>query len=318
MPMDPSRLLVLQAVHRTGGVLSASRVLHLTPSGVSQHLAKLEREAGLELVDRTRRGGGRPVTLTAAGRALAEQTAQLTAAMASVEREADRYRGQRGGVVRIGSFASALALLVAPAVVSLSLTEPAIDPRVVEVTGGGLDRLVGNQLDLLVTDRPPAEITARHRGAVVTELMHDPLRIVLPAEAAGSSDEEILRGPWILADDDSRRTLERVAIGRGVTLDARHVGYDAGTVLALVAAGLGAAISPQLTLSNHPRARFAVYSGALDPGGRTISVVHGPQPAPAVERFVEELRRQASDAEQPVAASAEPGDAVRPARSAPR
>ena len=45
MHISPDRLLILQAVATSGGV-GAARQLHLAPSGISQHLARLERETG--------------------------------------------------------------------------------------------------------------------------------------------------------------------------------------------------------------------------------------------------------------------------------
>ena len=88
MRIDPHRLLILRAVQRAGGVLPASRALYLTPSAVSQHLTRLEAETGLSLVDRTRRGGGRSLALTAAGRALAEQGERVAEVLAEAERAA--------------------------------------------------------------------------------------------------------------------------------------------------------------------------------------------------------------------------------------
>ena len=52
MHISPDRLLILRAVAASGGVGAAARQLHLAPSGISQHLARLERETGLVLVDR--------------------------------------------------------------------------------------------------------------------------------------------------------------------------------------------------------------------------------------------------------------------------
>ncbi|MEK8226677.1 LysR family transcriptional regulator [Oerskovia sp. M15] len=47
-------------MHRAGGVLAAADVLHLTPSAVSQQIARLEAEEGIQVLDR----GPRGVTLT--------------------------------------------------------------------------------------------------------------------------------------------------------------------------------------------------------------------------------------------------------------
>src|SRR5918995_3264334 len=97
MRIDPHRLLVLRAVQRAGGVLPASRALYLSPSAVSQHLTRLEAETGLSLVDRTRRGGGRSLALTAAGRALAEQGERVAEVLAGAQGAARAVRGERSG-----------------------------------------------------------------------------------------------------------------------------------------------------------------------------------------------------------------------------
>jgi DNA-binding transcriptional LysR family regulator len=134
MSLDPRRLLVLRAVHRHGGVLAASERLGLTPSAVSQHLAKLEAETGLALVDRSRLGGGRSLVLTAVGRAVSEHADDLAAALAAAEQTVATVRGAASGPVAVGAFPTAIRRLVAPAVASLQASHPAVHPRVMEAS----------------------------------------------------------------------------------------------------------------------------------------------------------------------------------------
>jgi len=301
MPLDPHRLLVLRAVRRAGGVLPAARALHLTPSGVSQHLSKLEAEAGVPLVDRTRRGGGRTLTLTPAGRALADQAEHLAAAMSSAERELDRFKEHRGGTVRVGGFAAALDRLVAPAVLSLSLTDPGIDPRIFELAEkDGLDLLATGELDLLLSERPGPIDLARPSGVRESDLMHDPFRIVVPQAWPVEDPAGLLARPWIVGSQHpTRRALEGVAVAHGITLDVRHIGYNSTTMLALVSAGLGAAIIPALTLAPQLPGSVRVHTGPPDVGSRTLTLLHAAETdPPSVERFAQELRTQAFAIEQ--------------------
>lgn len=303
MTVDPNRLMVLRAVRRAGGVLPAARALHLTPSGVSQHLRKLETETGVTLVDRSHRGGGRALALTPAGRALADQAEQLAAALASAEREVDRFKAHRGGTVRVGGFATVLNRLVARTVVSLALSDPGIDPRIFEIDeSDGLMQLASGELDLLLSERPVAEDFPRPPGLRESDLLHDPFRIVVPASwPAVDSAEELLAGPWVLPSPARRALLERAATAHGITLDVRHIGRESATMLALVSAGLGAAIIPQLTLASQPSGHVRVESGLVDPGSRTITLLHRHEDdPPAVDRFVQELRRQAAGEEQQI------------------
>lgn len=300
MSLDPRRLLVLQAVRRTGGVLAAAHALHLTPSGVSQHLAKLEAETGLALLDRSRRGGGRTVRLTNAGRALADQAEQVAVALATAEREVDRLRSRTSGVVRIGGFASALNQLVAPVVASMALSDPAIEPQIVEVEETrGVTQLRAGELDFLLSERHPTDPVRRPRGLVEVDLARDPYRVVVPDSWPHTDrPDELLSGSWVATapDQASRRRLERLCEDAGVTANVPHVCNDSGTMLALVAAGLGAAIIPELTLSYQPRQRVRVSTGLLDPGARILTVLRPRLTvgAPAAERFLAELQRLAA------------------------
>src|SRR5918994_4904811 len=121
MRIDPHRLLVLRAVRRAGGVLPAARALYLSPSAVSQHLTRLEAETGLSLVDRSRRGGGRRLALTAAGQTLAQQGERVAEVLAEAERAAMALRGERSGPGRIGGFATVLRRLVGPAAIAAAV-----------------------------------------------------------------------------------------------------------------------------------------------------------------------------------------------------
>src|SRR5215216_743081 len=91
--LDIRRLRVLRAVVDTGSMAGAADELGYTPSAVSQHLATLEREAGVPLLERV----GRGVRPTAAGALLAEHAAEvlgrLTAAEAAL---ADLVAGRAG------------------------------------------------------------------------------------------------------------------------------------------------------------------------------------------------------------------------------
>src|SRR5262245_46337714 len=180
MRLDPHRLLVLRAVQRAGGVVPASRALFLTPSAVSQHLTRLEAETGLSLVDRTRRGGGRSLALTAAGQALAEQGERVAEVLAEAERAAMTLRGERSGPVRIGGFSTVLRRLVGPAVVDLAIAEPSIVPMVTEVgQDEGLALLRGGELDLLILER--WQEAGLPRGVVGVDLLRDAYRVIVPA-----------------------------------------------------------------------------------------------------------------------------------------
>jgi LysR family transcriptional regulator (chromosome initiation inhibitor) len=79
MPLDPVQLATFQAVVDHGSFDAAARVLHVTPSAVSQRIKALEQVVGQVLVRRTR-----PCEPTEAGRPLVRLGGQV----ALLEREA--------------------------------------------------------------------------------------------------------------------------------------------------------------------------------------------------------------------------------------
>jgi molybdate transport repressor ModE-like protein len=297
MPIDPHRLLVLRAVHRTGSVHAAATALHLTASGVSQHLVRLEAEARLPLLDRTVRGGGRTVRLTEAGLALAQRADDVAVALAEAQREADRLREGTSGTVRIGGFATALGQLVVPTLQQLAITDAALYVQVIEVTEKqGINLLRAGDLDLLIAERYTENTTpaAPYPGLVEQEIYREPFRIIFPELwSMPGGVEELLAGTWVTSPNDQppRRMLDRLCAQYSITPGHQHICTESQTMLALVAAGLGAGIVPDLTLSYLRTEGVSVFGSAVDVGSRILTVTgsrreHG---ASAPQRFLAAL-----------------------------
>jgi DNA-binding transcriptional LysR family regulator len=301
MSLDPRRLLVLHAVWRDGSVQAAAARLHLTPSAVSQHLTRLEAETGVGLLDRTRLGGGRSIGLTAAGRALAEHADTLAGVLADAEHTLSALRGDAVGTVTIGAFPTAIRRLVAPAVAALAQTHPGLQPRVMEVSEpAALTELAAGRLDLAVLEVDGDAAQRNSTGIVEKPLFRDEYRIVIPATWTGRDDHDLLRGPWVAGPPGSaaRAALVRLASTGGVqSVSVRHECLEFPAALALVEAGLGAALVPELALSQFDHAQAQVHRGAMDAGARVLTVAHRAGrngPTSATGAVLTALRQQAS------------------------
>ena len=75
------RLQLLREVSRRGSIKAAAEAMDITPSAVSQQLAILEREAGVQLLEKS----GRRVRLTDAAQRLVRHADTITGAIASAE-----------------------------------------------------------------------------------------------------------------------------------------------------------------------------------------------------------------------------------------
>jgi DNA-binding transcriptional LysR family regulator len=126
--LDVTRLRVLVAVAQYGSVTAAARALNYAQPSVSHHLARLEAETGIKLIQRA----GRGIRLTDAGRLLAERAAEVIGRLDAAESELAAYTGLRAGRLRLAAFGSALGTIVPAAAAMLRGHQPGLDLRLTE------------------------------------------------------------------------------------------------------------------------------------------------------------------------------------------
>jgi DNA-binding transcriptional LysR family regulator len=273
--LDVRRLRVLSEVAARGSFSAAGEALRLTQSAVSQHVAALEREAGMPLVER----GTRPVALTEAGHALVRHATGIFARLDGAEQELGEIAGRRHGRLRFGSFPTALATLVPPAFARFRRLHGEVTLTVVD---DHLQRLIprveGGELDLaLIYDHPALpEVAARDLERI--PLFDDVFRAVLPARhrlARRRRPLELadLRGePWIGGAPNSAwfRIVKHACRQAGFAPQVGFTSDDYIAIQAFVAAGLGVAVVPGLAVA-HPLPGLAVRTLASGAPGREIS-----------------------------------------------
>ncbi|MDH6144028.1 DNA-binding transcriptional LysR family regulator [Kitasatospora sp. GP30] len=299
MELDPRRLRVLHAVAVRGGVVDAAQLLHLTPSAVSQQLAQLEREVGQPLVDRSRRRVG----LTPAGQLLAARAERIEQELAEARRELARASGRVTGPVVIAGFSSAICHLLVPALRQLTATQPDLEPRVVELEGPvALRELRTGGLDLVVAeyDVGGPGATTDPAGLTAAPVADDEYRVVLPADWSPPPGcvRDLADRPWVVGPPGSAcgRALERISAEYGFTPHHAHTALEFPTVLALVAAGLGAAIVPSLALAG-TRADFVKLPALPVAGHRRVAALRrssGSGPDPLTDAVIAALREAAT------------------------
>src|SRR5579863_3282023 len=126
--LDVTRLRVLVAVARHGSVTAAARALNYAQPSVSHHLARLEAETGIKLVQRA----GRGIRLTDAGRLLAERAVEVIGRLDAAENELAVFSGLRAGRLRLAAFPSALSTIVPAAAAIMQERHPSVDLRLTE------------------------------------------------------------------------------------------------------------------------------------------------------------------------------------------
>ncbi|MFI9273282.1 LysR family transcriptional regulator [Kitasatospora sp. NPDC052896] len=292
MELDPRRLLVLHAIARHGGLAPAARALGQTRSALSQQLARLEREVGLALVDRS---GGR-LQLTAPGRLLASTGDRISRELAAASEQLSSAGGRLRGPVAIGASSWVLTRIAVGAVELLTRRHPGITPRIVE-TGlvEGLRRLRLGELDVLVISDDRETAVPLPPSVRARVLIEDEYRLVVPDGWQTPSGAAELSGrPWISAPAHTARAraFARLAAEHHIVPCLEHLAEHPLTVQALLAGQLGAAIMPAYFAAQLERARVT----AVPVAGRLIARVlyrTSPVAGGALARAALEALRQA-------------------------
>jgi DNA-binding transcriptional LysR family regulator len=235
---------------------------------VSQQVAKLEREAGVSLVER----GPRSVKLTPAGWRLVDHAEAILDRLARAEAELRELGGERPAL-RLGSVTSAAVSIVPGALAHFGAVRPDVEVTVVEADPlASLARLRARELDLAVVfeyDHVPLPTDAR---LVLEELLEEPMRIVLPAghplvRRRAVRLLDLAGETWIQSTPRSscHPFTERACRAAGFEPRIRFEFDDYAAMQNLVASGAGVALAPDLGLTR------------LSPGVAARPVAFGPK-----------------------------------------
>lgn len=289
--MEIHQLRYFEAVARTGSFTAAAADCHVSQPTLSQQVKKLEDELGEPLLARGRDGA----TLTALGESFLPRARRILAEVRASEEEAAGFSGVIRGRVRVGAIPT-IAPYVLPALVrDFAKAHPGCQIEVTEDTTDSLvTALFRGQVDLALASPPlPGE------GWEEMRLIEEPLRLALPAKhplarKAKVSAADLSALPLVLLHERhclSRQTLDACAHARGGPVSQVLVGSaQLETVHALVEAGLGYCLTPEMAVTNRPGLRFLPAPGAPT---RRVSAfwMRTASFSKATERFVELLRK---------------------------
>jgi DNA-binding transcriptional LysR family regulator len=293
--LDVRRLRVLRELAARGTIAATADALGYTPPAVSQQLAALEREAGVALLERN----GRRRRLTPAGEELVARTEAVLNALEAAEAAVERVTTQVAGTVRLAAINSIHNRLLPAALGELARRHPDLRLSTRELEPSeSLPALKLGELDLALAaeyDFAPIEADPALERHVLAD---DPNRLAVPtghpaAEAPPGSVpiEELAGERWIAGREGTfcHATVVHTCRGAGAEPLIAHRTNDFDVSYALVAAGAGVAIVPELAGPPPPGVALVEPAGGV-PGRRLFAAVRtGAADRPAVAAVLSAL-----------------------------
>ncbi|MFG2293310.1 LysR family transcriptional regulator [Streptomyces sp. NPDC048603] len=251
--MEMHQLRYLAAVVDEGTFTAAAARLHVSQSGVSTQVAKLERELGQQLLERS----GRRVRLTAAGEAVLPLAREALEALAGIEYTAAEFAQAVRGRVRLGMIRGCSIPGFLDAVADFGRAHPGVDLSLHEDDSQALrGQVLARSIDLALFAFPGRGGQAGQAGQAaepeldVTVVIDEPIALAVPE--GHRLDRDSVRLADVRAEAERvlclphgtgiRAAYERSCLQVGI--EAR-VDIDASapqTLLGLVKRGAGVAV----------------------------------------------------------------------------
>jgi len=255
--VNPVHLRTLLEVTRLGSFAAAASRLGYTASAVSQQMSALERDTGVRLFQRS----ARSVVPTEAAMVMARHAAKVLTDIEALMAAASKTHDTTSQELRLGIFPS-LATYVLPRILKnpawkglgidlkVSVAEPAQTIQGLR-TGGDLDVALVYQVGQSGLAWPHT-INRQWIG-------DDNFRVVLPSGWGFRTDAKVAADhlsdmPWIMHHPGTSDATVIERLFASCNLHPRVVAYsdDFHASLEMAAAGLGAALVPELALRHRP------------------------------------------------------------------
>jgi molybdate transport repressor ModE-like protein len=280
----------LQAVASEGSFGRAAERLGYTQSAISQQIQTLERIVGEKLVERP--GGPRPVSLTEAGHLLLRHADSIVARLQAAQADLHALRSGEAGVLRVGTFQSVGARLLPELMrrfrdqwpqIEVTLEERDSDAELATMVEKG-------ELDVAFVlppfgDAPLETIELLRDPYVLVVAKSSPFaRVTTPPTLAQIAQEPLIGFRACRSMDPFESALR--AAGCEVKFTFRT--DDNGTVQGLIAAGIGSAVMPRLTVdASDPRIAVIELGNRVPPRMISIARHRDRYHSPAARAFVE-------------------------------
>ncbi|WP_283679885.1 LysR substrate-binding domain-containing protein [Lentilactobacillus sp. Marseille-Q4993] len=284
--MIPFAYKVFSTVVEQGTFYKASVVLNVTPSAISHSINQLEQDLGFPVFNRSRTG----VELTENGKQVLPIVQDILNTQKRLDQVANNINGLSSGSIKIGAFSSVCINWLPPIIQNYKKSYPDIDISVDQAGFADIVQEVKNgQIDIGFTSLPVKE------NLIVDALVKDEIYCITPKGFVPNNQQTVtkadMRGrKFILQrgdyDLDTKATLDHYSIQP----NSLQFSIDDQSIIAMVEAGLGWGILPELALQKIS-GDVAVYPFDV-PSYRSIGLVTSAtlSKAPSTKKMITQIK----------------------------
>ena len=246
--LDVRRLRLLRELSIRGTLAEVADALQYSPSSVSQQLALLEKEVGVELLRKT----GRRVQLTPQAEVLVAHTAQLLETMEQAEADLAASLTTVTGTVRIAVFQSAALALMPETLTRMARAYPEVRIEMIQrEPETALHETWARDFDLVIAEQYPGHAAPRYPELDRVKLTTDAIRLAVPASDGGAdirTIEDTAQLAWVMEPRGaaSRHWAEQACRSAGFEPDVRYETADLQAQIRLIESGNAVALMPDL------------------------------------------------------------------------
>lgn len=269
----------------TGSFTKAADSLNYAQSSISKMIADLEKEWGISLLERNKKG----VCLTSSGKEVLPYARKIVSDFEEIQQKVNAIHGIQSGIVRIGTFASVAINWLPDVFAKFQQDYPGID---YEMLLGDYDE-VERWIDEGRVDCGFLRLPAG-RDFDVISLKLDEYKAVLPADhpLAGKKlleYEDLNDQPFLLLEHGGKTEVSELLEQNHVHPNIRFTTWEDFAIMAMVERGLGIGVLPDMILKRIPY-QIAVRS-FRKPYFREIGLAMKDRTrlSPAAEKFLEYL-----------------------------
>src|SRR5215471_18774707 len=267
--MEIHQLRYFCSVAETGSFTRAAEREQIAQPSLSQQIIKLEEELGVRLFDRL----GRSVRLTEPGQIFLPRARAILNELRAAKEEVTDKQSSLAGPVSVGVIPTIAPYFLPSRINSFCRKYPEASITVFEdVTARLMDRLRGGLIDLAIMALP-----TRGHDLECLPLRTEALFAILPrghrlAKRPSLSLKELRNEPFLLLRDDHCFRETALTACKRARIIPRVV-FESGqfsSILAMVGAGLGISIVPEMALERRPDCTFVLVDD--ERASRTIGV----------------------------------------------